>query len=169
MKISETIEFKVIGRVISRFSEQKGTPIQGKMAPEETAEIEIFDEFSDGLKDLEGFSHIYVFFKFDQAPEKKLLIKPYLDTVNRGVFSTRSPRRPNPLGMTIVRLESIKGNRLRVSGVDMLNNSPIIDIKPYLPDFDHFEPEKIGWYQKNKDRNKLVLADDRFTVDPEKS
>ncbi|GAB4276897.1 MAG: tRNA (N6-threonylcarbamoyladenosine(37)-N6)-methyltransferase TrmO [Candidatus Rifleibacteriota bacterium] len=156
------MEFKVIGRVHSRFTEQKGTPIQGKMAPEHTAEIEIYDEYAAGLKDLDGFSHIYIFFKFDRALEGKLLVKPYLDTEERGVFATRSPLRPNPLGMTIVKLEKVAGNRLLVSGVDILNNSPVIDIKPYIPDFDHFTPEKIGWYAKNKARSEQVLADDRF-------
>jgi tRNA-Thr(GGU) m(6)t(6)A37 methyltransferase TsaA len=158
----QTIEFKIIGKVHSRFSEQKGTPIQGKMAPEETAEIEIFPEFCDGIKDLDGFSHIYVFFKFDRVLDKKLLVKPYLDTCERGVFSTRSPLRPNPLGMTIVRLDKIENNRLFISGVDILDQSPVIDLKPYIPDFDHNQPEKIGWYAQKKNKSSKVLADDSF-------
>lgn len=167
MNTDKYIEFKVIGRVFSRFTEQKGTPIQGRMAPEETAEIEIFDEYAAGIKDLEGFSHIYVFFKFDRTLENKLLVKPYLDTNERGVFATRSPLRPNPLGMTIVRLDRVEGNRLFVSGVDILNNSPVIDLKPYIPDFDYHQPEKIGWYAANKARAEKVLADDRFEDKPE--
>ena len=167
MNIEKTIEFKIIGRVYSRFTEQKGTPIQGRNAPEETAEIEIFEEYAGGLKDLDGFSHIYVFFKFDRTLENKLLVKPYLDKCERGVFATRSPLRPNPLGMTIVRLDRIVRNRLFVSGVDMLNNSPVIDIKPYIPDFDHNQPEKIGWYAENNSRSEKVLADDRFERRPE--
>lgn len=161
------IEFKIIGKVHSRFTEQKGTPIQGKMAPEETARIEIFNEFSAGLKDLEGFSHIYVFFKFDRVLQNKLLVKPYLDTCERGVFSTRSPLRPNPLGMTIVRLDRVEENFLHVSGVDILNGSPVIDIKPYIPDFDQHQPERIGWYAANRARAEKVLADDRFEKQPE--
>lgn len=167
MNTDKYIEFKVIGRVFSRFTEQKGTPIQGRMAPEETAEIEIFAEYAAGIKDLEGFSHIYVFFKFDRTLENKLLVKPYLDTNERGVFATRSPLRPNPLGMTIVRLDRVEGNRLFVSGVDILNNSPVIDLKPYIPDFDYHQPEKIGWYADNKARAEKVLADDRFEDKPE--
>ncbi|MDN5280703.1 MAG: tRNA (adenine37-N6)-methyltransferase [Clostridiales bacterium] len=167
MTTSDKIEFKIIGQVRSRFKEQKGTPIQGKMAPEETAELIIAPEYAEGLKDLEGFSHIYVFFKFDRADHNKLLVKPYLDTEDRGVFSTRSPLRPNPLGMTIVRLERIEENRLYVSGVDILDGSPIIDIKPYIPDFDQHNPEKIGWYAKNQKRSGKVLADDRFDKNSE--
>jgi len=168
MQQSATITFKTVGFVESRFEQQAGTPIQGRMAPEETARIIIFDEYSEAVQDLEGFSHIYVFFKFDRASEKKLRVKPYLDTVERGVFATRSPLRPNPLGMTIVRLERVEGNVLYISGVDILNNSPVIDIKPYIPDFDHQNPEKIGWYEKSAERNRLVLADDRFARPLEK-
>lgn len=156
------IQFKAIGRVYSRFTEQKGTPIQGRMAPEEKAEIEIFSDYVDGIKDLDGFSHIFVFFKFNGKLEKKLLVKPYLDTKEHGIFATRSPMRPNPLGMTIVKLDRIEGNRLFVSGVDILNNSLVIDLKPYVPDFDYFQTEKIGWYAANKARAEKVLADDRF-------
>ncbi len=162
MNAEKFIQFKIVGRVYSRFTEQKGTPIQGRMAPEETAEIEIFDEFAGGIKDLDGFSHIYVFFTFNRALEEKLLVKPYLDTCERGVFATRSPLRPNPLGMTIVKLDRVAGNRLFVSGVDILNNSPVIDIKPYVPEFDHHQPDKIGWYAANQAKSEKVLADDRF-------
>lgn len=164
MDSNQTIIFKPVGVVESRFEQQSGTPIQGKMAPEEVACIRIHDEFVAGLKDLEHFSHIYVFFKFDRASGSKLLVKPYLDNIERGVFATRSPLRPNPLGMTIVRLERIEGNCLHVSGVDILNGSPVIDIKPYIPDFDQHQPEKIGWYQEKGQKSGIVLADDRFTA-----
>jgi tRNA-Thr(GGU) m(6)t(6)A37 methyltransferase TsaA len=167
MNMTSEIVFKAVGVVESRFEQQAGTPIQGRLAPNETAVIRIFPEFADGLKDLEGFSHIYVFFKFDRASDKKLRVKPYLDTVERGVFATRSPLRPNPLGMTIVRLDRIDNNNLYISGIDILNNSPVIDIKPYIPDFDHQNPEKIGWYAASAERNQLVLADDRFSKNQE--
>lgn len=162
MNRSETIQFIAVGVVESRFEQQTGTPIQGKMAPEETARIKIYDEFAPGLKDIEGFSHIYVFFKFDRTAGSQLLVKPYLDTVERGIFATRSPLRPNPLGMTIVRLDRVEGNYLYISGIDILNDSPVLDIKPYIPEFDHHEPEKIGWYAAKGQKNSLVLADDRF-------
>ncbi len=163
----ESIEFKVLGVVESRFEHQTGTPIQGRLAPEETAVIRIYDEYTAGLKDIDGFSHIYVFFGFNRSDSGKLLVKPYLDTVERGIFATRSPLRPNPLGMTIVRLERIEGNKLHVSGVDILNGSPVLDIKPYIPAFDYHQPERIGWYQSKEQRDSLVLADDRFAA-PEK-
>jgi len=165
MTSRQTIEFKPLGVVESRFEQQAGTPIQGKMAPQETACIRVFEEYAAGLKDIEGFSHIYVFFKFDRAAGSQLLVKPYLDTVERGVFATRSPLRPNPLGMTIVRLDRVEGNCLHISGVDILNGSPVIDIKPYIPDFDQHQPEKIGWYQEKSDKDRLVVADNRFAAD----
>jgi tRNA-Thr(GGU) m(6)t(6)A37 methyltransferase TsaA len=167
--MNNSIEFKVIGTVHSRFTQQKGTPIQGKMAPEETAEIEIYPDYAPGLKDLEGFDYVYVFFKFDRADKKKLLVRPYLDEVERGVFSTRSPLRPNPLGMTIVKLDKIVENRIFVSGVDILDNSPVIDIKPYIPDFDHNLPKKTGWYANKKNTSKKVLADNRFAENNRKA
>jgi tRNA-Thr(GGU) m(6)t(6)A37 methyltransferase TsaA len=160
---NQIIEFKILGLVESRFEQQAGTPIQGRLAPEETAVIRIFDEYAAGLKDLEDFSYIYVFFGFNRSDCSKLLVKPYLDTVERGIFATRSPLRPNPLGMTIVRLDRIEGNCLHVSGVDILNGSPVLDIKPYIPEFDHHQPEKTGWYQNKENKSSLVLADDRFT------
>jgi tRNA-Thr(GGU) m(6)t(6)A37 methyltransferase TsaA len=158
----EQIIFTPIGKITSPFESQEGTPIQGKMAPEKKARVEIFPDFAKGLKDLDGFSHIYLLYKFDRVGPGDILTKPYLDTEKRGIFATRSPRRPNPIGLTIVKIEKVNSDSIDVSGVDLLNNTPIIDIKPYIPDFDEHKDVKIGWYGKNPKRQKLVLADDRF-------
>ena len=140
----ETICFSTIGTIHTSFSQQEGTPIQGIMAPDELGTVEVFEEFQNGLKDIDGFSHIILIYRFHHMRDGKLLVKPYLDTVERGIFATRSPRRPNPLGMTTVRLLRVEGGILHVSGVDMLDGTPLIDIKPYLGDFDHHEPDKVG-------------------------
>jgi tRNA-Thr(GGU) m(6)t(6)A37 methyltransferase TsaA len=107
-------------------------------------ELEIYDEFAEGLKDIEGFSHIIVVFGFHKAEGFKLLTTPFLDDTPRGVFATRSPHRPNPIGMTIVKIIERKNNILRVSGMDMFEGTPILDIKPYTPR-DQKEEIEIGW------------------------
>jgi tRNA-Thr(GGU) m(6)t(6)A37 methyltransferase TsaA len=122
--------------------------------------VEIFPEFSEGLKDLDGFERIWLIYWLDRARSAQLLVRPYLDSVERGVFATRSPCRPNGIGMSPVRLLSIHGNILRVADVDILDGTPLLDIKPYIPAFDHFPVERVGWYA-----GKLVagaVADDRF-------
>lgn len=107
-------------------------------------ELEIYDEFAEGLRDIEDFSHIIVIFGFHKAEGFKLLTTPFLDDTPRGVFATRSPHRPNPIGMTIVKIIERKNNILRVSGMDMFEGTPILDIKPYTPR-DQKEEIKIGW------------------------
>ncbi len=107
-------------------------------------ELEIYDEFAEGLRDIEDFSHIIVIFGFHKAEGFKLLTTPFLDDTPRGVFATRSPHRPNPIGMTIVKIIERKNNILRVSGMDMFEGTPILDIKPYTPR-DQKEEIEIGW------------------------
>ena len=109
-------------------------------------ELEIFKEYEAGLKDTEGFSHLIVIFAFHQSREYKLHTKPFLDDTLRGVFSTRSPNRPNPLGMTVVKILERKGNVVKVAGVDMIEGTPILDIKPYTPR-DQKSPIKLGWLE----------------------
>ena len=140
------MEFKPIGTVHSPYKEKNEAPIQPKYSEEE-GQIEIFSEFTDGLKDLEGFSHIWVIFIFHKSDSYDLHVKPYLDEEARGVFACRSPRRPNPIGMSLVRLENLNNNILNVKGLDMLDGSPVLDIKPYVGDFDEFSDVRIGWLQ----------------------
>ena len=158
----ENLIFSRIGTIHTPFEQQEGTPIQGIMAPEKEGRVEVFPEFQEGMKDLEGFSHLILIYRFHHMKAGKLLVKPYLDTVNRGIFATRSPRRPNPIGITTVQLQRVEGNVLYVSGVDMLNGTPLLDIKPYLGDFDHYQADRIGWYALTARRKQKVLADDRF-------
>jgi tRNA-Thr(GGU) m(6)t(6)A37 methyltransferase TsaA len=151
---------KVIGTVHSPFREAAGTPIQSAMAQGVEGSVEVFPEFVPGLQDLEGFERIWLVYWFDRATPAQLAVKPFLDQQEHGVFATRSPCRPNPIGLSCVRLVGIDGGRLRIVGVDILDGTPLVDIKPYVPVFDCFETRRVGWLE-GKD-TKVVLADGRF-------
>jgi tRNA (adenine37-N6)-methyltransferase len=137
-----------IGIIHTLFTEKKVTPIQSSRS-DASGSIEVFPKFLDGLEGVEDFSHLYLLYGFHQAPQKNpLKVQPFLDDHTHGVFATRYPCRPNPLGLSIVRLIERKGNLLFFNGADMLDGTPLLDIKPYIPEFDVFTVEKIGWYQK---------------------
>lgn len=158
-----------IGIIHSPYKQVTGTPIQAAFSDDGEGTIEIFPRFKKGLKDLEGFSHIILIYHFHKSEGYSLLCRPFLDDVERGLFATRAPRRPNPIGLSIVRLKEIKDNILSVSSLDMLDGTPLIDIKPYIPRFDSLETLKAGWFDKafGKKKNNII-ADDRF-VDKEKN
>ena len=122
--------------------------------------MEIFPEFAAGLRDLEGFERIWLLFWFHRAKTAKLIVTPYLDDQEHGVFATRAPSRPNPVGLSCVRLLRIEGNRLRVGDLDILDDTPLLDIKPYAPALDWFEVSRVGWLQNKAIQS--VRADDRF-------
>ena len=157
----KSIIIKPIGIVHSPFKSAEGTPIQpgGSSA---AGEIEIFDEYLEGLTDLDGFSHIMVLFHFHKIEQEKLMVKPYMDTVHHGVFSTRSPARPNRIGISVVKLEKISGSKLYIRNLDMLDETPVIDIKPFVPSIDNFEVEKTGWLENNIHKHKTTRDDGRF-------
>jgi tRNA-Thr(GGU) m(6)t(6)A37 methyltransferase TsaA len=150
-----------IGIVHSQFNEQEGTPIQST-ASEAEGTLEIFPDFVDGLKDLDGFSHIILLYHFHRSGEPKMHVKPYMDDVARGLFATRAPSRPNPIGMSVVRLLRIEGNMLHVVGLDILDGTPLLDIKPYVPRFDSREAERIGWLEHNISKVQTARDDGRF-------
>jgi tRNA-Thr(GGU) m(6)t(6)A37 methyltransferase TsaA len=122
--------------------------------------VEVFDEFVPGLKDVDGFERIWLVYWFDRASGYKLSVKPYLEDVERGLFATRAPSRPNPIGISCVKLLSVEGNILRVEGIDILDGTPLLDIKPYSPRFESFEVSKSGWL--NEAEGHEPVADDRF-------
>lgn len=134
-----------IGIIHSEHKNPSETPIQPIYAEECGGYADIFPEYAEGLKDLDGFSHIYILFQLHKSGPVKLHVKPFLDTVTRGLFSTRAPSRPNPIGMSIVKLTSVEGNRLYLDGIDMLDGTPIVDIKPYTARFDKIEKTRNGW------------------------
>jgi tRNA-Thr(GGU) m(6)t(6)A37 methyltransferase TsaA len=136
---------KPIGVIHTPFREPADPPIQGAFEPDQEGTVEVFDRYADGLADVDGFSHLILLYMFHKAKPPALLVKPYLVDELKGVFATRSPRRPNGIGLTIVRLLGREGNVLRVAGADMLEGTPLIDIKPYVPDFDHRTEIRRGW------------------------
>ena len=154
------MHLKPIGIIHSPFAESGGTPIQVKFAGDVEGSIEFFEEFVPALKDLDGFERIWLLFWFDRAKEYKPLITPYLETVKRGLFATRAPSRPNPIGVSCVKLLGIKANILKIGGLDILDGTPLLDIKPYAPRFDCFEVSRSGWLDGVGDRE--ARADGRF-------
>ena len=140
------MKLKPIGVIHSPYKTRKGMPIQ-PIFSREIGEIEVFGEYENGLKDLDGFSHIILLYLFHKSKGYELHVKPYLDENLRGLFATRAPRRPNPIGLSIVKLIERRGNILKVEGIDVLNGTPLLDIKPYVPEFDMRENVKIGWLE----------------------
>lgn len=160
---SDAISLYPIGVIRSHFQEQNGTPVQPNFATNESGVIEIFPEFVSGLADLDGFSHIIIIFYLHRQRDVALRVTPYLDDHEHGIFATRSPKRPNHLGLSVVRLDRIVENRVFITGVDMLDGSPVLDIKPFVPAFDAPKATRIGWLKDALSRNPVGLADKRFS------
>ena len=154
------LELTPIGRIHSPCREVIGTPIQSRWAAGIEGTVELFPEFAPGLRDLDGFDRIWLLYWLDQARAARLEVVPYLDTQTRGIFATRAPSRPNPLGLSCVRLLAVEGSLLRVAELDVLDGTPLLDLKPYVPAFDVFTAERVGWYANARDSR---MADDRFT------
>jgi len=138
-------------------------PIQPVGAGDVEGEVVLDAKYADGLSDLDGFSHAYLIYVFHKAGAPKLRVTPYLDKLPRGVFATRSPLRPNPIGLSIVEIGGISGNRMRIRGVDILDGTPLLDIKPYLPQFDHRENASTGWMRAARETIENIRSDKRFT------
>lgn len=147
----DAIFFQPIGLIHSPFNVPEDTPIQPSRS-QAAGQVEVYPEFSAGLQDIEGFSHIYLIYHFHRSAGCDLLVQPFLDDRKHGLFSTRYPRRPNQIGLSIVRLTARTDNILHIEGVDVLDGTPLLDIKPYFPDFDHQQNVRIGWYsQRSKE------------------
>ena len=158
----DEIKYKPIGIIHSPFKELKGTPIQPTAAKGIKGTVGIFPEYAEGLKDIEGFSHIILIFYFHMSKNTLLKVKPYMDNRLRGVFSTRAPSRPNPIGLSVVRLVGVEGTTLYIRDVDIVDGTPLLDIKPYVPDFDIREVDKIGWLKENIHKLSSSKDDGRF-------
>lgn len=139
------ISLTPIGIIHSPFPTRETAPIQATRS-QAVGQVEIFPEFLDGLQDLEGFSHIILLYLFHKSKGYSLLVKPFLDNRLRGLFATRHPNRPNPIGISIVRLSARRGQYLDICGLDMLDGTPVLDIKPFVPDFDLRSGATAGWY-----------------------
>ena len=156
------MKLEPIGTIHSPYKDLKNMPIQPKGATQIISKVEVFEAYADGLKDLELFSHIYLIYHFHQSNTEKLRVIPFLDTVERGVYATRSPQRPNHIGISIVKLVSVKNNILTIQGVDILDGTPLLDIKPFISKFDTPEHSTSGWMQANENEIKNKRSDERF-------
>lgn len=151
-----------IGTIHTPFDDLAGMPIQPSGAAQVQGTIVMDKEYEQGLSDLEGFSHIILLYHFHKSKGYNLMVKPFMDDQKRGLFSTRAPKRPNPIGLSIVRLIKIEGRRLTIEGIDVLNGTPLIDIKPYVPGFDTKEVTAIGWLEKSYTKATALKSDNRF-------
>jgi tRNA-Thr(GGU) m(6)t(6)A37 methyltransferase TsaA len=154
------IVFHPIGVIHSPFKQQEGTPIQSALAGKAAGWIDVAPAFAVALRDLQEFERIWVLYHLDRTADFKPLVTPYLDTAEHGLFATRSPARPNPIGMSVLQLGAIVGTRIDVVGIDILDGTPLLDIKPYVPDFDAFRPSRAGWFDRVTVRK--PEADSRF-------
>ncbi len=158
--MSTEITLKPIGVIHSPYKNSSGVPIQPAVADDAQGTVEVYEQYAAGLQDLDGFERIWLLYWFHRASEANLLVKPYLDTVERGLFATRAPSRPNPIGLSSVRFLGIDGNILKITEFDILDGTPLLDIKPYASKFDCFNVTRNGWLDNVKDIN--TKADNRF-------
>jgi len=160
--VPSSLTYIPIGIVHSPFSDISGMPIQPNGARGVRGSIKMGDEFSAGLKDLDGFSRIILIYAFHRCQGYSLEVKPFLDRMPHGIFATRAPRRPNAIGLSIVHLVGIQGNLIEIEDVDILDGTPLLDIKPYVPAFDSYCEVKAGWFDTVSHNATSVRSDGRF-------
>jgi tRNA-Thr(GGU) m(6)t(6)A37 methyltransferase TsaA len=143
------IELTPIGIIHTPYAEPKGIPIQGRFRDDVEGWLEVKEKYVPGLKDLDGFSHAILIYYFHRSEREELQGRPFLEDETRGIFAIRSPHRPNHLGLSVVRLQRIEGNRVYFTEVDMLDGTPLLDIKPYVEHFDRRDNVKSGWVDEH--------------------
>jgi len=158
----EKITFTSIGVIHSPFKKPENMPIQPAGAAGVRGTVEVFADFQAGLKDLDGFSHVILLYHFHRGGTFKLRVVPFMDSRPRGLFATRAPNRPNPIGISVVRLEKIEDGALHVRDVDILDGTPLLDIKPYVPAFDAPAKARTGWLEKTGKTVSGRRSDERF-------
>ncbi len=158
----KTISLKSLGTIYTPFDTLEDMPIQPGGAAEILGTIELEEQYTEGLADLQGFSHIYLLYEFHMAQRTALTVTPFMDVTPRGVFATRSPLRPNHIGISIVKLISVEKNVVTIQGIDILNGSPLLDIKPYIAAFDAVQECQSGWMKSSADEVAEKRSDLRF-------
>jgi tRNA-Thr(GGU) m(6)t(6)A37 methyltransferase TsaA len=156
------IELNPIGIIHTPFTSLEHMPIQPAGAAGVQGTVEVFELYRPGLQDLEGFSHIILLYAFHRSHHVQLLVTPFMDSQVRGVFATRAPRRPNPIGLSVVQLDTVKDGMLYIQHVDILDGTPLIDIKPYVPEFDTYARVRTGWLETARKTVAQQTSDDRF-------
>ena len=159
----DQIQYQPIGIIHTPHKTTEGTPIQPTGAKGIPGRIEIFQEYTAGLADLAGFSHIFILYHFHLSKKFSLTVKPFLDDQKRGLFATRAPSRPNPIGLSVVRLIDITESSLEIQDVDVVDGTPLLDIKPYVPEFDTRKVDQIGWIGIKTGKIEGTVDDGRFS------
>jgi len=156
------IEFQPIGVIHSPFTKPEGMPIQSAGGVGIKGTVEVFEDFQSGLKDLDGFSHIILLYHFHRSHAFSLHLVPFMDSELRGLFATRAPKRPNAIGLSVVQLDKIEDGVLHIQNVDILDGTPLLDIKPYVPEFDAQVEVRTGWLENVRKIVSGRKSDDRF-------
>jgi len=162
MREQSVIEYNPIGTIHTPFPEPKGMPIQPAGAEGVRGTIDVFAEYLDGLADLDGFSHIILLYHLHKSEGFKLRVVPFMDTTARGLFATRAPKRPNSIGLSVVQLDKIEDGVLHIQNVDIVDGTPLLDIKPYVPEFDQQPNIRTGWLEGARKTVSDRRSDDRF-------
>ena len=158
----EAIRYSPIGSIHTPFTRLSDMPIQPSGASGVRGEVRLDPAFSEGLRDLDGFSHIYLIYHFHMSSDYQLTVTPFLDTEEHGLFATRAPRRPNSIGLSVVRVESVRDNIIHVLDIDVLDGTPLLDIKPFVPGFDGFRDALCGWMEGKTEESESMRSDGRF-------
>ncbi len=159
----DAVIFQPIGMIHTPYTRLKGMPIQPAGAKGVKGTIEIESQYVEGLKDLSGFSHVFLLYHFHRSEGYSLVVTPFLDKHPHGVFATRAPKRPNAIGLSVVRLLGVSGCTLQIEDADILDGTPLLDIKPYVPEFDGRKEVQIGWLSENIERVESATSGDQFT------
>lgn len=157
-----TVTSRPVAFIRSRFTSVQGMPIQTAAAAQEEAVLEVVPEFGDALQGVDGFDYLILITHLHRCEREPLRVTPFLDDQEHGVFATRAPARPNRMGLSIVRLQRREGLRLFFSGNDMLDQTPVLDIKPFVPEFDNRDTSRVGWYANRIENLKHTRSDDRM-------
>lgn len=158
------IAYNPIGYFKSPFIAIKGMPIQPVGAKGVEGSIEILPEYRAGLKDLEGFSHVFVLYHLHEIKGYELMVTPFLDKEKHGIFATRSPKRPNPIGLSVMRVKGVTDSSVLLECIDVLDQTPVIDIKPYVADFDRCDADRFGWFEGKSANAQHHRSDERFAA-----
>jgi tRNA-Thr(GGU) m(6)t(6)A37 methyltransferase TsaA len=156
------IEFNHIGIIHTPYDSLEGMPIQPAGGAGVRGTVEVFEEYREGLKDLDGFSHIILLFHLHRSVGFDMRVVPFMDSQLRGLFATRAPRRPNPIGLSVVKLDRIEEGVLHIEDIDILDGTPLLDIKPYVPEFDGPRDIRTGWLEEARKKVSRKRSDDRF-------
>jgi tRNA-Thr(GGU) m(6)t(6)A37 methyltransferase TsaA len=159
----QTITYHSIGVIHSPLKTPAGAPLQSVSGGRLKGTVQVFPRYVPGLKDLAGFSHVILISHLHLSGRPSLTVRPYLDNVEHGVFATRAPARPNPIGISIVKLRKIRGGTIFIQGLDLVDGTPILDLKPYVPQVDTRKAKKIGWLTQNISKLRQTKSDARFT------